>query len=47
VLSISVFVGSSEVRLDNMLGFFMDGAAIPLGGVGERFVRFRRQVWNR
>jgi hypothetical protein len=31
VLSISVFVGSSEVRLDNMLGFFMDGSAVASG----------------
>jgi hypothetical protein len=31
VLSISVFVGSSEVGLDNMLGFFMDGSAVASG----------------
>ncbi len=41
---IVVLAGSSQVGLDNVFGFFMDGAAIPLGGVGERFVRFRRQI---
>jgi len=38
---IVVLAGSSQVGLDNMFGFFMDGAAIAAGGLRERFVSFR------
>ncbi len=36
---IVVLAGSSQVGLDNVFGFFMDGAAITAGRFRERFMR--------
>jgi hypothetical protein len=36
--------GSSQMGLDTVRGFFMDDTANATGGVGERFVRFRRRI---
>ena len=36
---IGVLAGSSQVGLDNVFGFFMDGAAITAGRFRERFMR--------
>ena len=40
---IHVLDGSSQVGLDNMLGFLMDSAAITVGRFEESLARVRRQ----
>lgn len=44
---ILVLDGSSQVGLDNMLGFLMDSAAITVGGLGKCFAHLCREIWQR
>lgn len=41
---ILVLDGSSQVGLDNMLGFLMHSAAIESGGFGKRLAHIRREI---
>lgn len=44
---ILVLDGSSQVGLDNMLGFLMDSAAITLGRFEECLAHLCGEIWQR